>query len=62
LRANGLVEIERIAEVSSRLIVNRPAMKTRPREIGAWIERFSAAVRLCPRDGAARPASPRSTG
>jgi ATP phosphoribosyltransferase len=44
LRANGLVEIERIAEVSSRLIVNRPALKTRPEEIGGWIERFRAAV------------------
>jgi ATP phosphoribosyltransferase len=44
LRANGLVEIECIAEISSRLIVNRPAMKTRPQEIGAWIERFRAAV------------------
>jgi ATP phosphoribosyltransferase len=44
LRANGLVEVERIAEVSARLIVNRPAMKTRPQEIGAWIERFRAAV------------------
>jgi ATP phosphoribosyltransferase len=44
LKANGLVEVERIAEVSSRLIVNRPALKTRPEEIGAWIERFRAAV------------------
>jgi ATP phosphoribosyltransferase len=44
LRANGLIEVERIAEVSARLIVNRPAMKTRPHEIGAWIERFRAAV------------------
>jgi ATP phosphoribosyltransferase len=44
LRANGLVEIERIAEISSRLIVNRPAIKTRPQEIGGWIERFRAAV------------------
>jgi ATP phosphoribosyltransferase len=50
LRANGLVEIERIAEVSSRLIVNRPAMKTRPREIGTWIERFRAAVGPTRRD------------
>ncbi len=40
LRANGLVEIERIAEVSSRLIVNRPALKTRPEQVGGWIERF----------------------
>jgi ATP phosphoribosyltransferase len=44
LEANGLVEIERIAEVSSRLIVNRPALKTRPEEVRGWIERFRAAV------------------
>jgi ATP phosphoribosyltransferase len=44
LEANGLVEIEPIAEVSSRLIVNRPALKTRPEDIGFWIERFRAAV------------------
>jgi ATP phosphoribosyltransferase len=44
LQANGLVEVERIARVSARLIVNRPAMKTRPQEVGAWIERFRAAV------------------
>jgi ATP phosphoribosyltransferase len=40
LKANGLVEIEHIADVSSRLIVNRPALKTRPEEVGSWIERF----------------------
>jgi ATP phosphoribosyltransferase len=44
LRANGLVEIEHVAEVSSRLIVNRTALKTRPEQIGAWIARFRAAV------------------
>ena len=44
LKANGLVEVERIADVSSRLIVNRPALKTRPEEVGGWIERFRAAV------------------
>ena len=44
LKANGLVEIERIAEISSRLIVNRPALKTRPEELGGWIERFRAAI------------------
>jgi ATP phosphoribosyltransferase len=44
LKANGLVEIEHIADVSSRLIVNRPALKTRPEELGNWIERFRAAV------------------
>ena len=43
LAANGLVEIEHIADVSSRLIVNRAALKTRPAEIARWIERFRAA-------------------
>jgi ATP phosphoribosyltransferase len=38
LRANGLVEIEHIADVTSRLIVNRTALKTRPDEIGSWID------------------------
>jgi ATP phosphoribosyltransferase len=44
LRANGLVEIEQVAEVSSRLVVNRAALKTRPEEVGDWITRFDAAV------------------
>jgi ATP phosphoribosyltransferase len=44
LKANGLVEIEAIAEVSSRLIVNRPALKTRPEEVGGWIERFREGI------------------
>ena len=39
---NGLVEVERIAEVSSRLIVNRAAFKTRAAEIVPWVERFRA--------------------
>jgi ATP phosphoribosyltransferase len=44
LRANGLVEIEHVADVSSRLIVNRAALKTRPVLLGAWIARFRAAA------------------
>ena len=44
LAANDLVEVEQIAEVSSRLVVNRAAMKTRPQEITRWIERFQEAV------------------
>jgi len=44
LKANGLVEIEQIAEVSSRLIVNRLALKTRPEEVSRWIERFADAT------------------
>ena len=40
LAANELVEVEPIVEVTSRLIVNRAALKTRPRQINSWIERF----------------------
>jgi ATP phosphoribosyltransferase len=43
LAANGLVVTETIAEISSRLIVNRPALKTRPEAVGAWIERLREA-------------------
>jgi ATP phosphoribosyltransferase len=53
LKANGLVEIEHIADVSSRLIVNRPALKTRPDEIGYWIETIREAT-----DAAARQEAP----
>jgi ATP phosphoribosyltransferase len=44
LKANGLVETEVIAPVTSRLIVNRTALKTQPEVIGAWIARFRAAL------------------
>jgi len=44
LRANGLVETEVIANITSRLIVNRTALKTQPERIGAWIARFRAAL------------------
>ena len=44
LAENGLVEVEEIAQVTSRLIVNRAAFKTRAAEIGPWIERFREAV------------------
>ncbi len=44
LKANGLVEIEHVADVSSRLIVNRAALKTRAAEVNFWIERFREAA------------------
>ena len=44
LNANGLVEVERIAEITARLAVNRTAWKTRPEEIGRWIGRFREVV------------------
>jgi ATP phosphoribosyltransferase len=39
-----LVETEVIADVTSRLIVNRTMLKTQPEVIGAWIARFRAAL------------------
>lgn len=44
LKANGLREVETIAKISSRLIVNRAAFKTRSAEINGLIERFRHAV------------------
>ncbi len=43
LKANGLVEVEHIAHITSRLIVNRTALKTRSEEVGYWVERFREA-------------------
>jgi ATP phosphoribosyltransferase len=48
LKANGLVEVERIAEVSARLAVNRTALKTRPDTVMAWIDRFAQACNATP--------------
>lgn len=44
LKVNGLVEVERIADITSRLVVNRAAWKTRSDEIGGWIKKFREAV------------------
>ena len=44
LEENGLVEVEHITDVSSRLVVNRAALKTRPERLGSWIERIREAV------------------
>jgi ATP phosphoribosyltransferase len=45
LRANNLVEVEEVAAISSRLVVNQSALKTRRSEIAPLIERIEAAVR-----------------
>ena len=45
LLANGLVELETISEVSSRLAVNRTAWKQYPEQLDNWIKRFRAAVK-----------------
>ena len=44
LKANGLVEVEKIMDISSRLIVNRTAYKTRISEIGPILEAFQGAL------------------
>ncbi len=42
LRANNLVELEVMAEVSSRLIVNRARYKTAFARLQPWLEKFAA--------------------
>lgn len=44
LHENGLVEVEKIADISSQLIINRTAFKTRMEEINGWINAFGEAV------------------
>ena len=45
LKANGLVEVEVIAEISSRLIVNRTVYKTRGERVAQLMDAFAAAVK-----------------
>lgn len=40
LKANKMIEVEKILDVSSRFIVNRTTQKTRATEINNWIETF----------------------
>jgi ATP phosphoribosyltransferase len=47
LRANGLTEVETIADITSRLAVNRTAWKTRSAVISGLIGRFREVVRAC---------------
>ncbi|MEN3749512.1 ATP phosphoribosyltransferase [Sphingomonas sp. HF-S3] len=44
LKENGLVEVEVIAQVTSRLIVNRAAFKTRATEVVPLVDAFRKAV------------------
>tara|TARA_B100000530_G_scaffold204872_1_gene130698 strand:- start:138 stop:494 length:357 start_codon:yes stop_codon:yes gene_type:complete len=44
LKDNGLIEVEHIADISSRLVVNRAGLKTRPEVMGEWIQRIREAV------------------
>jgi ATP phosphoribosyltransferase len=44
LKANGLVPLEHIADISSRLVVNKAAMKMKHARITAFVEKLRAAV------------------
>jgi len=44
LKANGLAEIEKIADISARLIVNKAAMKMKHAAICALIAKFAVAI------------------
>jgi ATP phosphoribosyltransferase len=49
MRENGLVEVETIAEVTSRLIVNRASLKTKHRRISKLIEDLEKVIEDGPR-------------
>ena len=44
LRANGLEPLEHIADISSRLIVNRTAMKMKSARLREFIDKIRCAV------------------
>jgi len=46
LRANGLEPLEHIADISSRLVVNKASLKTKSKTIKQFIQRIDEAVRL----------------
>jgi ATP phosphoribosyltransferase len=49
LRENGLVEVETIAEVTSRLVVNRASLKTKHKRITKLIEDLEKVIEAGPR-------------
>ncbi|MCK5235761.1 MAG: ATP phosphoribosyltransferase [Deltaproteobacteria bacterium] len=44
MRQNGLIEVETIMEVSSRLIVNRASLKTKPKRVKSLVEKLSKVI------------------
>ena len=44
LKANGLIPMEHIADISSRLVVNKASMKMKHQQIKSLIDRFAEAV------------------
>ena len=49
LRQNGLVEVDTILRVTSRLVVNRASLKLRGADVDALVRRLRAVVRRQPR-------------
>jgi len=45
LKANGLVAVEHIADISSRLVVNQASLKTKRTELQPMFEAFAGAIR-----------------
>jgi ATP phosphoribosyltransferase len=45
LKANQLVEVERIMDISSRLVVNQAALKLKQQAIRSVIDAFAAATK-----------------
>ena len=48
LKANGLVEVETIMDVSARLVVNRASLKTKHREITELVQKIEASLKADP--------------
>ena len=46
LKANGLVVVEKICEVSTRLAINRSYMKTNLNTIQPWIKKVEEAINV----------------
>ena len=44
LKENGLVEVERIADITARLVVNRAAWKTQSAALDLLVERFQSVI------------------
>jgi ATP phosphoribosyltransferase len=44
LKANGLIAVEHISDISSRLVVNQASLKTRHRQLQPIIDAFSGAI------------------
>jgi ATP phosphoribosyltransferase len=45
LKANGLRPLEKIADISSRLVVNKAAMKRKHARVQSFIDQLAVAVR-----------------